>query len=111
MQAKLKYSAAVLGTFLFTTFPAISHADPEAWLHREPQLTGGHVPDASTPALKKCDTSASRTNTKAAKDAEGGTGYGGASKEGGGGSAYVGNPKNYYNGFSPYTSDPQYSWP
>lgn len=109
MQAKVKLSAAVLGTLLCTVAPAITHAETQQeWFQKQLQLTDGYMPDASTPALKS-DGNALRTDTKAVRGADGRTGYVGASKEGGVGSALIGNPKNYFNGFSPYASDPQYS--
>jgi len=112
MQAKLKRSAAVLGTPLCTVAPAITHAETQQeWFQKQLQLTDGYIPEASNPALKKSDGNTSGTDTKAAKSADGRTGYVGASKDGDVGSALIGSPKNYFNGFSPYVSDPQYSAP
>ena len=111
MQAKLKRSAAVLGTLLCTVAPAITHAETQQeWFQKQLQLTDGYIPEASTPVLRKSDGNTSRTDTKAAKSADGGTGYVGASKEGGVG-RLIGSPKNYFNGFSPYASDFKYSAP
>jgi|ERR1700674_729516 hypothetical protein len=109
MQAKLKISAAVLGTLLCAMAPAITHAESQQeWFQKQLQVTDGYTPETSTAALKKGGGNTSRTDPEAAK---GGTGYAGASKEGSGGSARIGNPSNYFNGFSPYASDPQYSAP
>jgi outer membrane murein-binding lipoprotein Lpp len=99
MQAKLKLSAAVLGTLLCAVAPAITHAESQMeWFQKQLQLTDGYVLDASTPALKS-DGNASRTDTKAARGADGRTGYVGASIKGSSGSALIGNPNNR---FSPY---------
>lgn len=110
MQAKVKLSAAVLGTLLCTVAPAITHAETQQeWFQKQLQLTDGYMPEASTPLVKKSDGNTSPMDMKAAKGEKGPTGYVGASKEGGVGSALIGNPKDYFNGFSPYASDPQYS--
>lgn len=112
MQAKHKLSAAILGALLSAAVPAVTHAESQQeWLLKQLQITDGYEPERPMAPSKKSDGNASRTDTKEAKGAEGGTGYVGTSKEGSGGGAYIGNPKNYYNGFSPYTSDPQYSSP
>jgi hypothetical protein len=112
MQAKVKLAAAVLGTLLCTIAPAITHAETQQeWFQKQLQLTDGYMPEASTSVLKKTDGKTSRTDPGTAKSADGGTGYVGASMEGSSGSARIGNPKNYYNGFSPYAPDFQYSAP
>jgi hypothetical protein len=110
MQAKLKISAAVLGTLLCAMAPAITHAESQQeWFQKRKQMIDGYMPgymfEAFSAVPKKSDAETSRTDTKTA------TGYVGASKEGSGGSARIGNPRNYFNGFSPYASDPQYSAP
>jgi hypothetical protein len=110
MQAKHKLSAAVLIALLSAVGPAITHAESQqGWFLRQLQMTDGYTPERPTAPLKKSDGNASRTDTKAAKGSEGGTGYVGTSIEGSVGSALIVDPKNYYNGFSPYASDPQYS--
>ena len=97
MYAKVKLSAAVLGTLLFTVAPAITHAGTQQeWFQKQLQLTDGYIPEASTPAPKKTDGDTSRTEAGAAKSADGGTGYVGASKEGSSASAFIDDPKNYY---------------
>jgi hypothetical protein len=112
MQAKVKLAAAVLGTLLCAVAPAITHAETQQeWFQKQLQLTDGYMPEASTSVLKKTDGKTSRTDPGTAKSADGGTGYVGASMEGSSGSARIGSPKNYYNGFSPYASDFQYSAP
>ena len=112
MQAKHKLSVAVLGALLSAVGPAITHAETQQeWLLRQLQMTDGYVPETPAAPPRKSDGNTSRTGTKTAKGTQSGAGYAGASKDGSGGSAYVGNPKNYYNGFSPFTSDPQYSSP
>jgi hypothetical protein len=104
MQAKRNLSAAVLGALLSAGVPAITHAESQQeWLLRQLQITDGYTPERPTAPPKKTDGNASRTDTKAAKGSEGGTGYVGASQEGSGGSAYVGNPKKYN-----YLDDPSY---
>jgi hypothetical protein len=112
MQAKHKLSAAALIALLSAVGPAITHAESQQeWFLRQLQMTDGDTPATPTAPPKKSDGNASRTDTQAAKGSEGGTGYVGTSTEGSVGSAIVVDPKNYYNGFSPYSSDPQYSAP
>jgi len=109
MQAKHKLSAAVLGALLSAGGPALTHAETQQeWLLRQLQITDGYTPERPTAPPKKTDAKTSLTDTKAAK---GDGPYVGTSIEGGVRGAYIGDPKNYYNGFSPYMSDPQYSSP
>ena len=106
MQAKLKISAAVLGTLLCAVAPAITHAESQQeWFQQRKQIIDGcmpgYMPGACTAVHKKSDADMSRTDSQAVEDAEGGTGYVGASKEESGAGARIGNPENTSTEFRP----------
>jgi hypothetical protein len=92
--------------------PAVTHAESQLeWFQRQLQMTDGHTPDLSAPAPASGNASGLRTDVTRVKPPESGTGYVGTSKEENPGRARLGYPGTYYNGLSPYASDPQYSAP
>ena len=112
MHARVKLSAAVLGTLLFTVAPAITLAETQQeWFLKQLQATDGYIPEASTPTSKKNDGDTVRTDTGSTKSADRDTGYIGASMEGRNASLPIGNHENDYDPFSPFGSDFEYSAP